>query len=190
MQFQIKNFVGIFENAFSKEYCEAIIQSYELAIEAGFGLSRQQTGTQPKLMQNDTQLFSQENQIPLPEIKNFNDIFWGECYPLYANEFDVIKNSGRHSSYYYKVQKTTPRQGYHVWHCEADSRGTCTRLLAWILYLNDVEEGGETEFLYQAIRIKPKQGTLILWPASFTHTHRGNPPLSNDKYIATGWIEF
>jgi hypothetical protein len=64
------------------------------------------------------------------------------------------------------------------------------RLLAWSLYLNDVDEGGETEFLYQSMRIKPKMGTFVLWPAFFTHTHRGNPPLSGLKYIATGWVEF
>jgi len=59
-----------------------------------------------------------------------------------------------------------------------------------MIYLNDVEEGGETEFLYYARRIKPTQGTLLIWPAYFTHAHRGNPPLSNTKYIITGWIEF
>jgi len=64
------------------------------------------------------------------------------------------------------------------------------RLLTRMVYLNDVEEGGETEFLYQSMRVKPKQGTLVIWPAAFTHTHRGNPPLSNSKYIVTGWTEF
>jgi hypothetical protein len=59
-----------------------------------------------------------------------------------------------------------------------------------ILYLNDVEEGGETEFLYFSKRVKPKQGTLLLFPASFTHTHRGNPPLSGTKYIMNTWLEY
>jgi hypothetical protein len=59
-----------------------------------------------------------------------------------------------------------------------------------MLYLNDVEEGGETEFLYQSMRISPKQGTLVLFPAAFTHTHRGNPPLKGDKYFITSWIQF
>jgi hypothetical protein len=77
-----------------------------------------------------------------------------------------------------------------MWHYESDNRETCHRLLAWMVYLNDVEEGGETEFLYQHKRIKPKQGTLVIWPASFTHTHRGNSPLSNVKYVVTGWTEF
>ena len=57
-----------------------------------------------------------------------------------------------------------------------------------MIYLNDVEEGGETEFLYQKIRIKPKSNMGLIWPGGFTHTHRGNPPLSGTKYILTGWI--
>jgi len=58
-----------------------------------------------------------------------------------------------------------------------------------MLYLNTVSEGGETEFLYLHRRIKPLQGRLLIFPASFTHTHRGNPPLSGDKYILTSWLE-
>jgi len=58
------------------------------------------------------------------------------------------------------------------------------------LYLNDVEEGGETEFLYVKRRVSAKKGRFVLWPAGFTHTHRGNPPLSGEKYIMTGWVEF
>jgi hypothetical protein len=56
-----------------------------------------------------------------------------------------------------------------------------------MVYLNDVDEGGETEFLYQQVKIKPKRGTVVIWPGGFTHLHRGNPPLKN-KYIATGWL--
>ena len=59
-----------------------------------------------------------------------------------------------------------------------------------MLYLNTVEEGGETEFLYQSVRFKPVKNTLLIWPAGYTHTHRGNPPLSNEKYIVTGWVEW
>ena len=60
----------------------------------------------------------------------------------------------------------------------------------FMFYLNDVTEGGETEFLYQKCRFKPEKNTLLVWPSQFTHIHRGNPPLSNDKYIITGWIEY
>jgi hypothetical protein len=192
MEVSIKQFVGIFENAFSKEYCEGLIKAYETAIEAGFGRTRQQDEEFTKLQKADTQLYNNVGniQIPIPNVAEFNEIFWGKCYPLYEEQFAPLKESGKHSSYSFKMQKTNLREGYHIWHYESCNRQVSNRLLTWMVYLNDVEEGGETEFLYQSMRVKPKQGTLLIWPAAFTHTHRGNPPLSNEKYIATGWTEF
>jgi len=88
-----------------------------------------------------------------------------------------------------KVQKTIPGGGYHLWHNEKGyTYGSANRFLAWTLYLNDVEEGGETEFLYQSVRVKAKKGRFCIWPAGFPYEHRGNPPLSGEKYIATSWI--
>ena len=57
-----------------------------------------------------------------------------------------------------------------------------------MFYLNDVEEGGETGFYYQDVEIKPKKGTLVIFPAGFTHLHRGKMPVSNNKYIANFWF--
>lgn len=82
--------------------------------------------------------------------------------------------------------------GYHHWHSEIyPQNASCEslhRVLLWQFYLNDVEEGGETEFLYQQRSIAPKKGRLVIAPAGFTHTHKGHVPRSGDKYIATSWI--
>lgn len=82
--------------------------------------------------------------------------------------------------------------GYHHWHSEIYPQNasceTLHRVLLWMFYLNDVEEGGETEFLYQGRKVAPKKGRLVIAPAGFTHTHRGNVAKSCDKYIATSWI--
>ena len=116
-----------------------------------------------------------------------------ECLRKYRKKYfsmDSMDNL-RLTSPFIKVQKTYPQGGYHIWHYEVDGIDNIARSLAWILYLNDVPEGeGETEFLFQGLRIQPKQGTLIMWPAQFTHTHRGNPVYNCVKYIATGWIEY
>ena len=53
-----------------------------------------------------------------------------------------------------------------------------------------MKEGGETEFLYQGIRVPPVQGTVLLFPAGWTHPHRGNPPLKENKYFMTTWLSF
>lgn len=84
--------------------------------------------------------------------------------------------------------------GYPHWHSEhfpvKGSHDPLHRVALYMYYLNDVEEGGETEFFYQDQSIKPKKGTMVVAPANFTHTHRGNTPISSDKYIATSWILF
>jgi hypothetical protein len=192
MNVKIENFIGIFEDAFTKEYCDSVINFFNESTKAGLGSTRHQQG-ESKLDKDDTQVYAHSefnlyysNSI-IPE---FNKVFWNELYPEYANTFAELKTYARHANYAFKVQKTEVGQGYHIWHSESGNRDNSTRILAWTLYLNDVEEGGETEFLYYPKRVKPKAGTLVLWPAGFTHTHRGNPPLSNTKYIATGWIEF
>ncbi len=82
--------------------------------------------------------------------------------------------------------------GYHIWHSERypmqGSVEPLHRVLFMILYLNDVLIGGETEFLYQGMKIPPRAGTLLVAPAGFTHTHRGNVPTDTEKYVAASWI--
>lgn len=84
--------------------------------------------------------------------------------------------------------------GYFHWHSEHfpdpsdPQQDSLHRTLVWMFYLNDVEEGGETEFFYQKIKSKPKKGSLVIFPSDFTHTHRGQKPISDDKYIFTSWV--
>ncbi|HEY0661583.1 MAG TPA: 2OG-Fe(II) oxygenase [Lysobacter sp.] len=89
---------------------------------------------------------------------------------------------------------TGGRGGYPYWHCELYPRDpsaeTLHRHLLWTIYLNDGFEEGETEFLYQQRKIVPRTGSLLIAPAAFTHTHRGNRPLGGDKVIATSWVLF
>jgi 2OG-Fe(II) oxygenase superfamily len=84
--------------------------------------------------------------------------------------------------------------GYHHWHSEIYPRDasceTLHRVLLFMYYLNTVDEGGETEFLFQQRKIKPEQGRMVIAPAGFTHTHKGHVPFSGDKLILTSWVLF
>ena len=122
--------------------------------------------------------------------KPFVDLFFKDVYPLYVQKYSYLKKLSAHNILEVKIQKTKVGEGYHFWHCENAEMKARNRILAFMVYLNDVEEGGETEFLYQKCRFKPQKNTLMVWPSQFTHVHRGNPPLSNDKYIITGWVEY
>ena len=86
-----------------------------------------------------------------------------------------------------KIHKTYAGGGFHRWHYDNNGFTVMEREFVIISYLNDDFEGGETEFLYQGVRVKPEKGKTVVFPASYTHMHRGNPPIAGNKYIATTW---
>lgn len=93
------------------------------------------------------------------------------------------------------AQKYQQGQGnYGYWHSEifpqTGENNALHRLFLFLIYLNDVDEGGETDFYYQGRSFKPKAGSMIIAPCGFTHTHRGNIPISSDKYVLTSWVMF
>lgn len=193
LKYSFKEFIGIYENSFTKEECNDVINSFEKFDKLGYTYSRSSSESSSLHKKDTAATLSPYTELDWgPEfIAMFHERFYNYIYSLYNIQYPTLQGLSQHRSRYIKIQRTRPTEGYHVWHCEHDApHDARDRLLSWILYLNDVEEGGETEFLYQSLRFKPKAGTFILFPAYFTHTHRGNPPLSGAKYIATGWVEF
>ena len=195
LKYSFKEFIGVYEGAFSSEECTDVIKTFENYNKLGYAYSRFGENAPNILNLKDDSAInltpSNNKELDWGDefISSFHDRFYNYLYALYNIQYPILQQLPKHRSRHIKIQKTCPTQGYHMWHSEHDS--SCKdRILSWILYLNDVEEGGETEFLYQSLRFKPKAGTFILFPAHFTHTHRGNPPLSGVKYIATGWIEY
>lgn len=193
----IEDFVGTFDGFISDEQCDTLLDYYNWCQQNNRAWTRQDSEGVASTFKADTACtmgFDSDMTLGWPNlgryIQNFNDAFWNECYPIYMDRYGVLRDAQKHGVVTYKIQRTLPGQGYHVWHCEDLSREHCSRIGTYILYLNDVDEGGETEFLYLGKRIKPKKGRLVIFPSGYTHTHRGNPPLSGEKNILTGWIEF
>ena len=90
----------------------------------------------------------------------------------------------------YKIQVAYPGGGFCTWHTEqANAKGQTDRFMVWMVYLNTVEDGGKTEFKFFD-SVKPTSGTLVYWPASYTHVHRCAPDLNEEKWIATGWFKY
>lgn len=130
------------------------------------------------------------------------DIKSGKPVKLTADNFDeqALPRLPQIVNYLFRMgeinaQKYTANDGgYPYWHSEnypqKGSIDALHRNLLFMFYLNDVDEGGETEFYYQDKKIKPKTGRMVIAPSGFTHTHRGNVPTSNDKYILTSWVLF
>jgi len=210
------DFIEVYDDIFPEEFCDKLIEVIEKHEKVGLTQTRRKTEGRTDSTKSDTfmflrqkpeqskewleenygaefETFIEENQLSHwtpPYDEKFNKIFWGEVYPRYLSKYSILNDLDRHGNDVIKLQKTRPTEGYHIWHCENGDINTSTRVLVWMLYLNDEFEAGETEFLYQSRRVKPKKGRIVVWPSGFTHTHRGNPPIGGTKYAATGWIMF
>ena len=183
----ITDFIAVYEDAVSVEYCEKFIGYIDHYVEHGI-IIKEPFDSDHKdhstiNFHNDARydMLSGDN-LPLtflPMVKEYVDDYL-DRYSLLKHEvmlmFDV------------KAKKIPIGGGFHRWHYENGGLQVSPRKLVVQLYLNTVEEGGETEFLYINKRIKAEQGRLIIFPAAFTHTHRGNPPIGQDKYILTTWV--
>ena len=90
----------------------------------------------------------------------------------------------------FNIQHYALNEAFFNWHCERSYYQSHQRALVFMTYLNDVEDGGETEFYYQQLKIKPVKGKMVIWPPDFTHKHRGITSPTQEKYIATGWMNF
>ena len=91
-----------------------------------------------------------------------------------------------------KIQHYKPNEGYHALHFERDSckEPFASRHLVFMTYLNDVNNGGETEFPQQNLKVKAEKGKTLIWPADWTHAHKGIVAPTEDKYIITGWLNY
>ena len=186
MKYNINQGIGIFENAITDEWCDKAIDLFETHKDKHTDRQDHEKWSSTFMADKSCGLQVLDPDLAADMVINF----YNRIYPLYSKKFSVLSEGGIHSITDVKIQKTLPTEGYHIWHCENGSFEHSIRVAAYTLYLNDVEEGGETEFLHQSLRISPKKGTFVVWPSGYYHTHRGNPPLSGEKYIATGWLEY
>jgi len=188
--YKIEDHIGIFPNSMPEKICKDYINYYEEINEVA--RHPRYKHQQHQISDKSTDIYSNIFDYGI-SIKYINtkasEIIWSK-YDLYVKKYSYLNELQKHTIVDLKLQKTEVGQGYHTWHCESAGLMHKQRLLAFMIYLNDVDEGGETEFLYQHKRTKAETGKLLIWPAQFTHVHRGNMPISNTKYILTGWIEY
>jgi hypothetical protein len=190
-------FTGMYNNVFVDGYCSHMISEFERFSAGGYCGNRQDSEGAKKSSKNDEFLFL-NLKIHHPSAFNgrccLNIFFEGlqECFDDYISEYDTLSGMNIKCSSV-KLQKTVPGAGYHVWHGEQGDGDAANRVLTYILYLNTLDDdaAGETEFLYQKMRVPPQENTMLIWPAAFTHSHRGNVVHGDKaKYIITGWFYF
>lgn len=175
-------------NVLSPELCEQFISQFEDSIELHI---RQEDSN--GILKNSTDIVFRQEYYQLPQWNGLlNQMLSSLNIGLtdYINQFQVLNHINQFQLTTFNMQRYYPGEGFYGWHCERDGREEyINRMLVWMIYLNNVEDGG-TEFLYQNHRVEAEQGKLLIWPAEWTHTHRGVISNNETKYILTGWYGY
>lgn len=186
---EIKAGSFIFERplALPPAFCDAVIERFEAQPEYQYVGRVGQLRTEDPGVKRTTDLVVSNK----PDWKDVDQMFFGslaaaikefrETYSYFKGPF---KDEG------YQVQRYRPGEYYH-WHVDGGSHELSQRQLVVLWYLNDVPgPGGETEFLYQDVAVRPERGKLVLFPPFWTHEHRAAVLQTGVKYIATTWVVF
>jgi prolyl 4-hydroxylase len=113
------------------------------------------------------------------------------CLQQYVEQHPLLKQVGKFRvTESPAIQHYRPGGGFKMPHFERSGYATTTRMLVWMTYLNDVTDGGGTQFVYQKHTFEAKKGRTLIWPSDFTHTHAGVVSPTQHKYIITGWMNF
>jgi len=177
-------YIKIYENALSNDLCKEIIKTFDANSEKHID------GTIfrgiDKTIKNTKEMYFCEKCL------NHFDHYLFESLNIHLEKylkehkwtFLNMTDSG------YQIQKYIANEGFYSFHSdtrtELINNKLSNRVITFLWYLNDVEKGGET--LFTNLKIKPKTGSLLFFPSTWTYIHSGTMPISNDKYIITGWI--
>ena len=183
------HFIGSW-NLESLELCDELVNYFEL------NTNKQKKGvTQSGINQNikkSVDISINPNEIKLPKNKIFQSYFDAlfHCHKDYLLQWPFLASfASKVEIGRFNIQRYQAGEHFQRIHSERTSISTLHRIFAWMTYLNDVNEGGTTYFEHYGIEIKPRKGLTLIWPAEWTHAHKGNVLHSGSKYIVTGWMD-
>ena len=185
----MKNFIESYDNALTSEQCKMIIDYMNEGVWSGL-LKRGEMFGGIDIKKKD----SWDMIMNMNDDTEVNDILYNslcKCIDDYK-----IKNPHLNQLLpwkwhpIYNLQKYNPGQGYHDLHCENMSPESSYRVAVWMFYLNTVNDDGGTYFDNYDLTMNAVEGRCVIWPAYWTHFHKGIVSKTETKYIATGWINF
>jgi len=184
----------------SKELCEQIIQRYDAELHMKYqgvtaaGLDKSVKDTQDMSIPENEE-WAEVNHLLTSELEKHMKLYMKsiETGPHYKKE----NNFGQEYHHLqetliqvnnFMIQRYEQNKGKYVYHHDGSNETKHSRAVTYLWYLNDVVEGGETDFFGGTFKITPETGKLLLFPACWSYPHRGNMPITSSKYIVTGWL--
>jgi len=181
----MQDWIRSYENAFDSSTCKQLISTYEASENKAFTRVGA-TAVSSSNRRGQKVTLSPENAGEIiPEIQSVIM----QCYKKYSEEYVVLSKQQAmvESIAIYKYKDSSE---FYGWHTDAADPTLRYRFVSIVAYLNDVESGGETQFMYLNKKVVPKEGTIVLFPSGWTHYHQALPPLSGSKYVLITWLRY
>ena len=187
---EAKNFIGVW-NFEDDNLCKQIIDFFEdnknlqRKGETSYGVNEK--------VKKSTDITIDPIDLQKKEYAIFNDYFkrLNECFLDYKKQYSFLETFLKKVHIgHFNIQKYLEGDHFAQLHSERTGLSNLHRIFAWMTYLNDVEDGGTTDFDYFKIKVKPERGKTLIWPAEWTHAHSGSVLKRGSKYIITGWMHF
>jgi len=194
LEFIISNmncdFIGVYDKAVPPDMCQKIINYFEGNKDLQFRGRFIKDGELMRLPEVkdsiDMTLDLFDKNDPSIILSKIIEFYTDQYIHKYRSTFVVSPFSAERE---YNLQRYNPGQGYHELHCENYGPGV-NRILAWTLYLNTITDGGGTYYSEYDKTIEAVEGRFCIFPAFWTHTHKGIVSNTETKYIATGWYSY
>ena len=184
------NFIGIW-NLENDDLCKNITNFFETNIDL------QKDGTtgdgQKTELKKTTDINIHPNNLKEEKFLHIKEYIKAlhNCYLDYQEQWPFLKDKINTVDIpTFNIQRYNPGDHFSHIHTERSSLNSLHRVFAWMTYLNNVDDGGNTHFTHYDLKIKPEIGKTLIWPAEWTHAHCGEILNSGVKYIITGWMHF
>ena len=176
----MEKWIKTYPKMFSKEECAGLIEWFEILDESKQLVHTKLEGHREFDEVNLNDFREQTLKMQLDVYKRFDDIL-----ERYKQDVKVHKKALPEKSAWeeIRIKRYRAGRGNFLDHVDVGDYISARRFLVFFVYLNNVAEGGETEFPTLDLQVSPECGTILVFPATWTFLHRGNVPISNDKYI-------
>lgn len=187
----LSHYVRVYDDVFQPDFCESMIDRFESidpSLSPSLRISEYVWG-------KEYRCFQEVNIKQDPSFTDMIDPYYARVNQIYAHYKQIVGNDFFPSEFTFEEarMKRYLNNDYEQfgWHVDVGDKQSSSRYLVMFTYLNDVEEGGETEFLSNGeFTIKPKSGRIVVFPPSFMFPHRGKKPISNNKYILSTYLHY
>ena len=174
---RIDDYIKVYDNVISKKTCSKIIEYYKQS--------------DPEYVNNDFRPKFHHLTLPPTMSKDLLELVRGYLV-RYADSTGLTnwipKQYAVEDFRIKRYRKGTDDQ--FAPHVDVGDHASARRFLAFFLYMNTIEEGGETEFVSINKKVKPKQGRLLIFPPLWNYPHQGRPVVSGDKYIVGSYLHY